>query len=87
MPLLTIHHKTEYRYNRPVAFGDARYVLRYLGRYTHRVGISNQRMVSMTDDGHVTFRTKNGKTVTLTADDFQWIYSVNVVGPPLTAAE
>ena len=51
-------------------FGDARYVLHYLGRYTHRVGISNQRMVSMTDDGLVTFRTKNGKTVTLSADDF-----------------
>ena len=28
MPLLTIHHKTEYRYNRPVAFGEHRLMLR-----------------------------------------------------------
>ncbi len=52
------------------SFGEARHVLRYLGRYTHRVGISNQRMVSMSDDGLVTFRTKNGKTVTLPGQEF-----------------
>ena len=51
-------------------FGQARHVIRYLGRYTHRVGISNQRMVSMSDDGLVTFRTKNGKVVTLHGQDF-----------------
>jgi hypothetical protein len=51
-------------------FGEAQNVLRYLGRYTHRVGISNERMVSMSDDGLVTFRTKNGKTVTLPGEDF-----------------
>jgi hypothetical protein len=45
-------------------FGGAEHVIRYLGRYTHRVGISNQRLVSMNDDG-VTFPTKNGATVTL----------------------
>jgi transglutaminase-like putative cysteine protease len=28
MPLLTIHHKTEYRYRRPVAFGEHRIMLR-----------------------------------------------------------
>jgi transglutaminase-like putative cysteine protease len=28
MPLLTIHHKTEYRYVRPVAFGEHRFMLR-----------------------------------------------------------
>jgi len=28
MPLLTIHHKTEYRYDRPVAFGEHRIMLR-----------------------------------------------------------
>ena len=51
-------------------FGEARHVLRYLGRYTHRIGISNQRMVSMSDDGLVTFRTKEGKTVTLPGEEF-----------------
>ena len=32
------------------AFGDPARVLRYLGRYTHRVAISNQRLLSF--DGH-----------------------------------
>jgi hypothetical protein len=45
-------------------FGGPEQVLRYLGRYTHRVGISNYRLVSLNACG-VTFRTKDGKTVTL----------------------
>jgi hypothetical protein len=45
-------------------FGGPEHVVRYLGRYTHRVGISNQRLVSMDTRG-VTFRTKDGKAVTL----------------------
>jgi Putative transposase len=36
-------------------FGRPAYVLHYLGRYTHRVAISNHRLVSLTD-GQVTFR-------------------------------
>jgi len=36
-------------------FGGPDYVLQYLGRYTHRVAISNHRLVSFTD-GQVTFR-------------------------------
>jgi hypothetical protein len=36
-------------------FGGPEYVLRYLGRYTHRVAISNHRLVSFTN-GDVTFR-------------------------------
>jgi hypothetical protein len=50
-------------------FGGAEQVVRYLGRYTHRIGISNQRIVSH-DDGQVTFRTKNGKRITLPAHEF-----------------
>src|ERR1700747_29118 len=30
-------------------FGGPEHVLRYLGRYTHRVAISNHRLVSLTD--------------------------------------
>jgi putative transposase/transposase-like zinc-binding protein len=45
-------------------FGGPEQVIRYLGRYTHRVGIANQRLVSMDPSG-VTFRTKNGKSVTV----------------------
>jgi hypothetical protein len=36
-------------------FGGPEYVLHYLGRYTHRVAISNHRLVSFAD-GLVTFR-------------------------------
>ena len=36
-------------------FGGPEYVLQYLGRYTHRVAISNHRLVSLTDS-KVTFR-------------------------------
>jgi hypothetical protein len=36
-------------------FGGPEYVLQYLGRYTHRVAISNHRLVSFADD-QVTFR-------------------------------
>lgn len=39
-------------------FGGPQQVLDYLGRYTHRVAISNDRLVSLTD-GHVTFRWKD----------------------------
>jgi hypothetical protein len=36
-------------------------VLEYLGRYTHRIAISNHRLVSL-EDGQVTFTYKNRKT-------------------------
>jgi hypothetical protein len=36
-------------------------VLEYLGRYTHRVAISNHRLISL-EDGQVTFTYKNHKT-------------------------
>ncbi len=45
-------------------FGGPEQVVRYLGRYTHRVGISNRRLVSM-DERAVTFRTKDGKTASV----------------------
>jgi hypothetical protein len=38
--------------------------LQYLGRYTHRIGISNSRLVGVTED-RVTFKTKDGRTLTL----------------------
>ena len=50
-------------------FGGPEQVFQYLGRYTHRVGMSNQRLVSF--DGHdVCFRTKHGKTTTIKAVEF-----------------
>src|SRR6202048_1290905 len=41
-------------YSKP-PFGGPQYVLQYLGRYTHRVAISNHRLVSLADQ-KVTFR-------------------------------
>ena len=39
-------------------FAGPTQVLDYVGRYTHRVAISNNRLVSM-DDGTVSFRWKD----------------------------
>lgn len=50
-------------------FGGAKQVFSYLGRYTHRVGISNQRLISMDQHG-VTFFTKHGATDTLDPQEF-----------------
>jgi hypothetical protein len=50
-------------------FGGARQVFHYLGRYTHRVGISNQRLIAIGPNG-VTFATKNGEHTTLPPDEF-----------------
>jgi hypothetical protein len=56
-------------------FGGPEYVVHYLGRYTHRVAISNHRLVSFTD-GQVTFRWRDSthhhqqKLLTLALDEF-----------------
>jgi hypothetical protein len=51
------------------AFRHAEHVLKYLGRYTHRVAISNSRFVSTSQES-VTFRTKDGKAVSLAPTEF-----------------
>jgi hypothetical protein len=56
-------------------FGGPEYVLQYLGRYTHRVAISNHRLVSLTD-GQVTFRWRDSahhneqKLLPISVDEF-----------------
>jgi len=50
-------------------FGDNEQVVRYLGHYTHRIGLSNQRLVSFNEHG-VTFRTRGDGRVTVSADEF-----------------
>jgi hypothetical protein len=56
-------------------FGGPEQVLKYLARYTHRVAISNDRLLRLAD-GQVTFRWKNYaargrlQTMTLSADEF-----------------
>ncbi|MCW5587918.1 MAG: IS91 family transposase [Chromatiales bacterium] len=69
---------------RPFAGPDA--VLRYLSRYTHRVAISNRRLVAMDEQG-VTFRWKDYrakgrtkiKTMTLSADEFMRRFLLHVL--------
>jgi len=57
------------------AFGGPEQVIRYLGRYTHRVAISNHRLVTF-DGDQVTFRWRDyaggnkTKTMTVSADEF-----------------
>jgi hypothetical protein len=61
-------------YSKP-PFGGPEYVLHYLGRYTHRVAISNHRLVSLAD-GQVTFRWRDSadhnqqKLMTVSLDEF-----------------
>src|SRR5262245_25622070 len=57
-------------------FGGPEHVLHYLARYTHRVAISNHRLISL-EDGKVTFRWKDythgGKKRKMTLDPAEFI--------------
>jgi len=67
------HHDWVVYAKRP--FGGPQHVLQYLARYTHRVAISNHRIVHVAD-GKVTFRWKDyahkskQKLMTVTAEEF-----------------
>jgi hypothetical protein len=56
-------------------FGGPEHVIRYLGAYTHRVAISNRRLVSLSD-GKVTFRWRDSahknkkRLMSLAVDEF-----------------
>jgi hypothetical protein len=52
-----------YLYAKP-PFARGKYVLDYLGRYTHRVGLSNSRLLAVSVKA-VTFRTKGAGTTTV----------------------
>ena len=64
-PLYTLHWNV---FAKP-PFAGPPAIINYLGRYTHRTGISNSRLVSITDQS-VTFRTKDGTTCTLPPHEF-----------------
>jgi Putative transposase/Transposase zinc-binding domain len=73
--LLTELRRIEWVVYAKPPFGGPQQVLAYLGRYTHRVAISNSRLVSLTG-GRVSFRWKDyrhhgkAKVMTLDADEF-----------------
>jgi hypothetical protein len=72
--LLPLRHREWVVYAKK-PFGSAQRVLDYLGRYTHRVAISNNRLISM-DYEQITFRWKDyrqhdkQKLMTLTPTEF-----------------
>lgn len=67
-------------------FGGAEHVLRYLGGYTHRVAISNHRLVAMAD-GKVTFRWRDSahhnkkRLMTLSIEEFLRRFLLHVLPP------
>lgn len=64
---------------------DPQYVLTYLARYTHRVAISNHRLVAL-EDGQVTFRYKDyqrgHRLRTLTLDAVEFLRRLLLHVPP-----
>jgi hypothetical protein len=72
---LTLLYKKDWVVYAKPPFGGPAQVLKYLARYTHRVAISNHRLLSL-EDGRVSFRYKDyaddhrQKTMTLSADEF-----------------
>ena len=81
--LRSLHHQPWVVYAKP-PFGSPAHVLHYLARYTHRVAISNHRLVAVTDDT-VSFRWKDYRhgshirTLTLDADEFLRRFLVHVL--------
>jgi len=79
------YHKKWIVYCKP-SFDEAKGVLQYLGRYTHRIAISNNRILKV-QDGNVSFRWRdyaNGdkqKTMTLKADEFIRRFLLHVLPP------
>ncbi len=61
-------------------FAGPESVYQYLGRYTHRVGLSNHRLLSATDDA-VTFRTRGEETATLHPHEFLRRFLQHVLPP------
>ena len=69
-------------------FAGPEQVLDYVGRYTHRVAISNNRLLNI-EDGQITFRWKDyrdgdaQKSMTLTAQEFIRRFLLHVLPPGL----
>jgi hypothetical protein len=90
-PIAFAHHLTALRRVKWVVyakrpFGGPQQVLKYLGRYTHRVAIANTRLIAC-DDGRVSFRWKDyragnkSKMITLDAHEFIRRFLLHVLPP------
>ena len=78
--LLEPLYRTEWVVYAKRPFGGPEQVFKYLGRYTHRVGISNQRLIRMDAQG-VCFATKGGRTITLAPQEFIRRFLLHVLPP------
>lgn len=71
-------------------FGGPQAVIEYLGRYTHKVAISNHRITSIGEDGTVTFSYKDysdggtQKQMTLSASEFIRRFAQHILPPGFT---
>lgn len=71
------------------AFGGPKQVINYLGRYTHRTAISNERITKV-DDKNVTFTWKDYKnnyaaqTTTLAGEEFLRMFCQHILPPGFT---
>ena len=78
-----LYHKKWIVYCKP-PFAGVNGVLQYLGRYTHRIAISNNRILSL-NDGEVSFRWRDyadsdrQKVMTLKADEFMRRFLLHVL--------
>jgi Putative transposase/Transposase zinc-binding domain len=82
--LTPLEHKNWVVYAKPPFGGPAR-VLEYLGRYTHRVAISNQRLLAL-QDGQVSFswtdyRDSLRKVMTVSAEQFIRLFLQHALPP------
>jgi Putative transposase/Transposase zinc-binding domain len=80
-----LYHKKWVVYCKP-PFDGAKGVLQYLGRYTHRIALGNNRILAIRD-GHVSFLWRDyadgnrQKTMTLKADEFIRRFLLHVLPP------
>jgi hypothetical protein len=82
--LAPLKHKNWVVYAKP-PFGGPAHVLEYLGRYTHRVAISNQRLLAL-QDGQVSFawtdyRDSLRKVMTVPAEEFIRLFLQHALPP------
>lgn len=64
-------------------FGGAKALYSYLGRYTHRTGISNQRLLRV-DSAAVVFRTRDNKSCSVAPTEFIRRFLLHVLPPHFT---
>jgi hypothetical protein len=82
------HEEREWVVYAKPPFGGPQQALAYLGRYTHRVAISNERLLSLQED-KVAFQWKdyrhqhkqNSKVMTVTADEFTRRFLLHTLPP------